>query len=254
MNPLDNIRIVLVNPLYGGNAGSVCRAMMNMGLSDLALVAPRNLDEQEARTMAYRAVDLWERRRVFDTLAEAVADCGLIAGTTAREGLYRSHSKTPREWAPFLLEGAERNRVAVVFGPEDRGLTNEDLALCTQVIQIPSTEAYLSLNLAQAVMVCCYELYVASGRFEARQEKSPLASTDVRERMFGLWREMLLAAGFMEPEKADHMMLGIRRIFARSPLTEIDVNILMGIARQVMWYTRRHESKDAPPEFPTIGN
>ena len=107
MASLKNIRVVLVRPLYGGNLGSICRAMKNMAITDLAVVAPSpDMNFAEAHTMAVHATDILDRRRQFDTLAEAVADCALVAGTTARKGLYRNHARTPREWAPALLDSA----------------------------------------------------------------------------------------------------------------------------------------------------
>jgi len=239
---LDNFRIVLVRPIYSGNIGSVCRAMMNMGITDLALVAPKQkVDENEARTMACHATDILENRREHDTLAEAVADCGLVAGTSAREGLYRSHCKTAREWAPRLVEAAHTSRVAILFGAEDSGLTNEELSICTQVIRIPSSPKYLSINLAQAVMLCCYEMFLASGEAEPPEEWSPEASSAMREKMFELWREALLSIGFMKGDKADHMMMGVRRILSRGKLTEKDVRIMVGIARQTLWAGKQVE-------------
>lgn len=236
MNPLRNLRIVLVRPIYGGNLGSVCRAMKNMGLRELALVAPADsVDFADAQKMAIHAVDILEHRQVFATLPEAVADCALVAGTTARDGLYRSHSRSPRDWAAHLVQAGQDGKVAVVFGPEDDGLSNEELALCTQIVRIPSAPAYSSLNLAQAVMICSYELYLASGQYEPAQERSPQAPTLKRERMLEIWRDMLLKIGFCEEDKVEHMMMGIRRIFSRGPLSEADCNILMGVARQAQW-------------------
>lgn len=232
---LDNVRVVLVSPIYGGNVGSVCRAMANMGVSDLAIAAPRKIDMQEATMMACSAIDILERRQEFATFAEAVADCQLVVGSTARLGLYRSHSQSPREAAPQVLEAAQTGKVALVFGREDNGLSNEELALCTQIIQIPSTPECTSLNLAQSVMICCYELYVASNLFVPSEEKSVEASSALRERMFDLWREALMKIGFMKDDKADHMMMGLRRILSRGKLTNDDVRIMMGIARQAMW-------------------
>jgi len=233
---LLNTRIVLVRPLYGGNVGSVCRAMMNMGLSQL-IIADRRADfnEQDAIKWAYNARSIWESRREFATVAEAVADCRLVAGTSVREGLYRAHSRTPREWAPLLLDAASAGPIALVFGPEDNGLSNEDLEVCTQLIRIPSSEAYRSLNLSHAVMVCAYEMFVASGTYNEPGEGSPDATSDMRERMFDMWRESLLKIGFMKEEKADHMMLAVRRIFTRGKMTEVDCRILMGIANQTAW-------------------
>ena len=232
---IGNIRIVLVSPIYGGNVGSVCRAMANMGLSDLVIAGPRPFEEGEARARACWATELLDGRRECATLAEAVHDCGLVAGATAREGLYRSHARTPREWAPHLLAASQFGKVALVFGPEDNGLANEDLALCTQIVRIPTTAEYSSLNLSHAVIICCYELFVASGTYELPGEKSAEAPSDLRERMFALWREALLAVGFMKEDKADHMMLGLRRIFSRGRLSTDDARILMGIARQTQW-------------------
>ena len=239
-----------MGPLYGGNVGSVCRAMANMSLSELTLVSPaETLNYAEARMMAVAADAILENRRVVANLGEAVGDCGLVMGTTVRPGLYRQHVKTPREWAPAVLESASANKVALVFGRENSGLTNEELAICTNLIQIPSSPEYPSLNLAQAVMVCCYELFVASGAFEPTLEKSPECPTRTREHMFKMWREMLLEIGFMNGQQADHMMLGIRRIFSRTPLTTDDVNILMGVARQMEWKSK-HASGSAASADP----
>lgn len=232
---LDNIRVVLVGPLYGGNVGSVCRAMANTGMSDLALVAPRNLDMDEARKMACHATNILEERSTHESLPEATGDCGMIVGTSAREGLYRQHARPPREWAPDILKSASRGRVALVFGREDKGLSNEELAICTQIIQIPTSPSYTSLNLAQAVLICCHEVFVATGIYEPPEEKSPLAAAELRERMFDMWRDTMLTIGFMEEEKADHMMQGFRRIMGRGAMTTDDVRIMMGLARQAEW-------------------
>ena len=125
--------------------------------------------------------------------------------------------------------------MALVFGREDDGLNNEELALCTHLVQIPSSPTYVSLNLAQAAMLCCYEIFLASDTYVPPEEKSAPASVALRERMFGLWRETLLQIGFMKEDKSEHMMLGLRRVFARGAFTEDDVRILMGVARQAEW-------------------
>lgn len=244
---LKNIRIVLVRPIYGGNLGAICRSMKNMGLRELVVVKPNSaLDLQEAATRAVHAVDVLEQRRQFDTLAEALADCAIAGATTARTGLYRNHAKTPREWAPRFLEAAGAgNKVALVFGTEDDGLSNDEMALCTHLIRIPSSDRYPSLNLAHAVMICCYEIFVASGVFELRKEAHPEAPNIMRERMFDLWRTMMREIGFFEQQNEEHMMMAFRRIFARAPLTEADVNIFMGVARQTLWATRRAKGGDA---------
>ena len=241
--PQSGIRVVLCRPIYGGNIGSVCRAMANMGVSDLVLAGAGDFDRVEARKMACWAGDLLEASRAVATLDEALADCALVFGATARGGLYRQHTRSPRDWAPDILAAARSARVALLFGPEDDGLSNDDLARCHHLIRIPSSAAYPALNLAQAVMICLYELYTAGGTFEAPAEKSPLADSGQKERMLALWEEALLAIGFMQPDKARHMMLGVRRIFARGALSEDDVRILMGIARQALWQSRQAAGK-----------
>jgi len=235
MQFLENIRIVLCRPIYGGNIGSVCRAMANMGLSDLALAGAKNINWEDARKMACAAEEILANRKETSNLGEAVADRTLVIGTTARLGLYRQHAMTPRESAPQILEAARNGRVALVFGPEDNGLNNLELEACNRLIQIPSSVKYRSLNIAQAVLICAYELFLAAKIFEPLGEKSAEADSAMKERLFGMWEDALLKIGFMEQDKARHMMLGVRRIFSRGNLTEDDVRILMGIARQTLW-------------------
>lgn len=242
---LSNIRIVLSRPIYGGNIGAVCRAMSNMGLSDLAIAGSTVADMNEARKMACWADQILKSRREMQTLVEAISDCTLVMGATARQGLYRQHAKTPREWIPTILETAKTGKVALLFGPEDNGLNNDELALCSQLIEIPSCPEYRSLNLSHAVMICAYEIYTASGCFEPKQEKSPEATSILKERMFAMWEQTLLDIGFMKDDKAKHMMLGVRRIFSRGQLTQDDVRILMGIARQATWCAREMRKQAA---------
>ncbi len=239
-NPLNNIRIVLVGTLYSGNVGSVCRAMANMGIRDLALAAPRICDDwAEAERLAVHAADILAAARRTATFAEAVADCAAVVGSTARGGLYRQHVRPPRELAADLLAIAARGKVALVFGREDKGLNNEEIALCTHLVRIPVDEAYQSLNLAQAVLICCYELYGATGSYEQPiQEKSPPATARERQILIGMWRKAMLKIGFMQPDKADHMMQGFQRIFSRGVKTSDDAHILMGVARQTDWASR----------------
>lgn len=232
---LENIRVVMVGPIYGGNVGSVCRAMSNMGLSDLVLVAPQDLNMDDARKMACHAGEILEKRRVFATLAEAVEDCGAVVGTTARDGLYRKHSTNARDIAGKVLEVAATGKVALVFGREDNGLSNEELILCTHMVRIPTAPGHTSINVAQAVLICCYEIYTLSGVYEPPQEKSPEATSGLKERMFDMWKKTLLEIGFVSTDNADHMMFGLRRILSRGKLTTDDVKIMMGISRQTQW-------------------
>lgn len=236
MNILDNIRIVLVNPMFGGNLGSVCRAMNNNGITDLAVVDPRpDMDMDEARKFSCNARAQLEARKEFATLAEAVADCTVVAATSARTGFYRDTAYSPREFAPIALESATAHRIALVFGREDKGLFNEELALCSHIIQIPSSALYTSLNLSHAVFVCCYEIFCTAGVFQPSEESAPEADSELRERMFTMWRTMMTETEFVHDQKLDHMMMGLRRIFNRGKLTVPDCKILMGLARQSVW-------------------
>lgn len=232
---LENVRIVLVGTLYGGNVGSACRAMSNMGIRHLRLVAPdASLDWAEAEKMAVHADEVLAARELFNTLDEAVADCVAVVGTTARRGLYRQHAKMPRETVEAIASLVATGPVAIVFGREDCGLLNEEVALCTHLVQIP-TAAYASLNLAQAVMVIAYELFLAVGSYEPVQEKSPVAPAALKSRMISIWRDYLNEIGFLAPGMEDHMMAAMSRIFSRGALTEDDVRILMGVVRQSRW-------------------
>lgn len=240
MNILDNIRIVLVEPLFGGNIGSVCRAMNNNDITDLAIVNPRpTTDWDDARKLSCNAVAQLEARKEYATLAEAVAGCTVVAGTSARTGFYRDTAHSPRDFAPIALESAKDHKIALVFGREDKGLHNEELALCTHIIQIPSSARYTSLNLSHAVMVCCYELFCASETFQPSEEKADEANSELRERMFEVWREMMILTEFTHEQKLEHMMMGLRRIFSRGKLTVPDVKILMGLAKQSIWVSNQ---------------
>ena len=246
MSLLANIRVVLVEPIFGGNVGSVCRAMNNNGITDLAIVNPRaEFDWEDARKLSCNAKEQLEARTEYATLAEAVAGCTVVAGTSARTGFYRDTAYSPREFAPIGLESAKDHKIALVFGREDKGLFNEELALCTHIIQIPSSELYTSLNLSHAVYVCCYEMYAASGLFQPSEEMAEEASSDLRERMFAIWREMMVETEFVHDQKLDHMMMGLRRIFNRGKLTVPDCKILMGLAKQSIWVSEQwHKEKE----------
>ena len=187
--PLNNIRVVLLRPRGAANVGAVARAMKNMGLRDLVLVHPALMKSFWARAMAAHAEDVLHSVRRCDSIGDAVADCGLVVGTTCRGGLYREAAEPPRVAAPRMVAAAATNRVALVFGPEDHGLSNEDLKACQQLIAIPADPAYPSLNLAQAVMVCCYELRLAvAGEPQATRE---LARAEQVDRMFEKLRAAL---------------------------------------------------------------
>ena len=244
MSALDNIRVVLVGTLYTGNVGSACRAMANMGIRHLRLAAP-NLQNSwdEGERLAVHATDILAAREEFATFEEAVADCVAVVGTTAREGLYRQHVKAPRDCAPDLLSIVETGPVALVFGREDKGLLNEEVAQCTHLIRIPVSEGYTSINLAQAVLITCYEFFAASGSYQPPHEKAPPAPQAQKAQLMKNWAEMLLDIGFMKEEQRAHFMQGFQRVFSRGVFTRDDAALLLGVARQARWAAAANRAK-----------
>jgi tRNA/rRNA methyltransferase len=250
MNALENISLVLVRPQYAGNIGSVCRAMKNMGLRKLILVSPAadHLGEEAIR-MAVSARDILVETKVFYSLPEALEGFHWIAGTSARRGRNRGPFISPRELAPEILSHAQRVPVAILFGPEDKGLTNRELDPCQALIAIPAHPQLSSLNLAQAVMIICYEIYLAqisNLQWNPRAEKEfrPAQFQKV-EGMYSHMEDLLLKIGFLDPKNPKRIMHTLRRIFGRAGLSERDVAIWRGIFRQMEWYVTRRKEKEA---------
>jgi tRNA/rRNA methyltransferase len=236
---LDKVRIVLVRPQGTANVGAAARAMKNMGLRDLALVGTSQRRVGRASVMAVHARDVVERATRSVSLAAAVADCHVVIGTTCRDGLYRASARDVAETAPWIIEQAARSRIALVFGPEDHGLTNEDLKHCHRLIRIPTSDEYPSLNLAQAVLLCCYELRrVASGSAAAQADTAPATAKEV-DFVFERLQEAFLRVGFLNPQNPDHIMFALRRLLGRAGLEPVDCRILLGLARQIEWYAGR---------------
>jgi tRNA/rRNA methyltransferase len=240
-NRLDNIAIVLVKPKASGNAGSAARALKNMGLRDLRIVAPRDWDANAAKVMAVHAGDVLDRAGFFPTLGEALKDRTLTVGTTCRSGPYRSEVRALREVAPDLVFAASTNRLAIVFGPEDYGLDNEEIGQCQRLITIPAAPDYPSLNLAQAVMVVAYELQLAANIAEAAAPEGPaleLAPADRVEQMLLRMAEAFEAIGFVSPESSDHIMLTMRAMLGRGGLRPRELDVLNGLIHQIGWFAR----------------
>src|SRR5688572_440029 len=192
---LENIRIVMVRPRGSGNIGSVARAMKNTGLRELAVAGTARTQSFWARAMAVHGRDILNNALSYQTLREAVAECTLVVGTTCRQGLYRAHSRSPRELAGEMVAAAATGKVALIFGPEDHGLSNEDLKHCQLLINIPDDPEYQSLNVAQAAMICLYEVYVASLGSATRKSLSQARAEDI-ERLYDRMRTSLLKIGF----------------------------------------------------------
>jgi tRNA/rRNA methyltransferase len=224
-----------VAPRGSGNIGSVARAMKNMGLNDLAIVGRGRTESFWARAMAVHAKDTLKTARRCATLREAVANYGLVVGTTCRGGLYREHSRSPRKTAPEIVAAARSGKCALVFGPEDHGLDNDDLKSCQMLITIPTDTAYPSLNLAQAVTICLYELFLASLDTVAAETIERAPAEDV-ERLYDRMKASMLEIGYLDPQNPEHILFAFRRIFGRAGLEEKDVRILTGLFRQIQWY------------------
>ena len=242
--PFEDIRIVLVRPQGPMNIGSVARAMKNMGFRELALVDPATpLLHPDALLMAVWAHDVLEHTLIFSHLADAIADCTWVVGTTRRTGKGREGIIDPRQLGAEIAEIAQQNKVAVVFGPEDRGLSNRDIDLCQCLVTIPAQEEYGSLNLAQAVMIICYEIYMAFHRKGVVSRTPRLATSEDLEGMYRHMEEALLRIGFLEQTSPKRMMAVLRKIFGKARLNSREVRVLRGICRQANWYAEKHLNK-----------
>ena len=231
---LGRIRVILVRPRDSGNIGAVARAIKNMGLGRLFLVAPLRFDQPRAAKMAVHAKDVLVRRCTASTLKEAVASCGLVVGTTSRPSAVRSGALSPRELALEIVTTSALNDVALVFGPEHHGLSNDELRLCHRVASIPASPQYASLNLAQAVLLFAYEVFLAGGQAGTGRDRV-LALSERSELMYAKLEEALRAIGFLHATNAVHMMQILRNILGRADLTEHDVRVFLAIARQIQW-------------------
>src|SRR4051812_32853951 len=230
---MDRIRVVLCRPSHPGNIGAAARAMKTMGLSDLRLVAPERFPAKEAEWMATNAVDVLESARTHATLEEAIADC---------EGAF-AMSARPREWSPqvFDVRGAAAKaaelpgRVAFVFGNESAGLTNEEMFACQFLVYIPANPEFTSLNLAQAVQVAAYELFMVSAGARVNAKSEKLATLADIEGMYAHLQEASVRSGFYVPESRSKLPERLRRLFSRVPqLEREEVNIVRGLLKALL--------------------
>jgi tRNA (cytidine32/uridine32-2'-O)-methyltransferase len=227
------VRIVLVGTTHPGNIGAAARAMCTMGLHRLSLVAPREFPSAEATARAAGADGVLERAGVHASLEEAVSGCGYVVGASARLRAVPWTPLSPREVAPRLIAESRRGEVAVVFGRESSGLSNDELALCHGLLHIPTDPGYRSLNLGMAVQVVAYELRLAmlaeAGAGPLPEPIDPLATVDDLERFYEHLERTLVDAGFLNPANPRHLMLRLRRLFNRALPEEKEVRILRGI-------------------------
>jgi TrmH family RNA methyltransferase len=235
---LRNIVIVLVRTKHPGNVGSIARAMHNMGLSQLRLADPRCRIDEESYRLARAGSPVLEAARTFRSVGTALRGLHLVVGTSGKTGGNREKALTPRAAAATLLAQASQQRVGILFGPEDTGLVDEDLLRCQLLVRIPTHPEARSINLAQAVLIISYEVYLASREREPGRaiRLAPFQQVDA---MYAQFEEALLEIGFLHSQNARHMMFALRRLLGRAGLEKSDVGILRGIARQIAWYAGR---------------
>ncbi|MGD9841810.1 MAG: RNA methyltransferase [Steroidobacteraceae bacterium] len=225
------VRIVLVETSHPGNIGAVARAMKNMGLQQLHLVQPREFPHAEASARAVGADDVLANAVLHESLAAAVADCGLVIGTSARQRHIPFVPIEPRECAQLAVSTARAgDAVALVFGTERTGLTNPELALCGALVTIPTSDIYSSLNIAMAVQIIAYEVQLAARAVSiAIEPDEPLATQDEMEHFYQHLQSMLRDTSFRDYGNDGHLMSRVRRLFNRARATQHEVRILRGI-------------------------
>ncbi|KYC29258.1 putative methyltransferase [Sterolibacterium denitrificans] len=242
---LARIDIILSHPSHPGNIGAAARAMKTMGLSRLTLVAPKRFPDEEATARASGASDVLAQARVCSTLEEALADTVLVAGITARRRDLAAPFHWARGGAAELLAGTQQGTrdVALLFGNETAGLSNDELAHCHLGIMIPANPDYSSLNLGAAVQLMCYELRLAalSPGEPPRGEFAPATSDEV-EGLHAHLERVAIATGFLDPAQPKRLMPRLRRLFARARLEHEEVSILRGLLSTIEQPKRRNKS------------
>lgn len=246
-----DIRIVLVGTSHPGNIGAVARAMKNMGLTQLVLVNPLEFPHPEATARASGADDVLAAARVVGSVAEAVADCGFVAATTSRDRDQNFRVLDVRDAAARAVEETVRGPVALLFGAERTGLTNEELDQAHVLVRIPASPEYASLNLSMAVQLVAYEVYRARGaRWVSPEPPTPLAPPVEMERLYVHLQQVLDEINFRDRTTTGrHLMNRIRRFLQRAELDQNEVNILRGILTAVQAQRRRAgapSTDDAP--------
>ena len=243
---LDNIAIVLMEPKYPENIGAAARCAMNMGISRLIVVCSEAHDREKMLKMAtHKAAHLIEDLTRFTNLKDALAPFSHVVGTTARQGRKRRIENSPRYMLETILPLLETNRIALLFGPEDRGLTNDDLKYCQTKVTIPTAD-FSSLNLAQAVAILCYELYwgiMYSGKL--MQSAPKLASSHELEGMYEHVEKLLNRIGFLRTNDSSYWIRNIRNFLGRVGLRAKEARIIRGFCRQFLWYDdqiKKHET------------
>ncbi|MFH1154962.1 MAG: RNA methyltransferase [Pseudomonadota bacterium] len=233
----DQCAIILVEPQGPINVGSVCRAMMNFGFSDLRLVNPcRDYQSEFARKMALEAQSVLNNARLHPTLESALADCQVAFGTTRRFGKYRTDFMTPDTAGTAMAELDDKTRCAMVFGREDNGLHTSELDLCQHFVTIPTHADFPSMNLSHSLAVCLYEISMALFKKNSGpKNRRAGADNETLEQMFDHMRRTLLDIDFLDPQNPDHLLRTFRRLFSRAGLSARDVKIIRGLMSRIDW-------------------
>ena len=228
----------MARPRYSENIGSAARAMRNMGVKKLVVVAPENYDIEKVRKLAtHAASEVVDGIKIYENLREALAQYNYVVGTTARLGGERRTISSPSNAAQKIAAISRKNKVAVLFGPEDRGLLNEDIRLCHEIVNIPASD-FSSMNVSQAVLMICYELFLSG--LEEKPEFAPrLATRRELDGMYDQLKDILVRINYINPENPDYWMNKLRRFFTRMELRASEVSIIRGICRQIDLYGRR---------------
>lgn len=231
---LDNVRVVLSHTTHPGNIGSSARAMKTMGLSSLYLVNPKSFPDSEANALATNAQDILDKAVVCSELDLALQDCVLAVAMTARTRELTNPILDARQVTKKLIEVATQSPVALVFGTESSGLTTSEVNKCQLTVYIPANPIYASLNLAAAVQIMCYELYMATittGNQSLRSQPQQLASLKEIELFFQYLEQILISSKFLDPKQPKRLMPRIRRLFSRTTLEKEEINLLRGMIR-----------------------
>lgn len=238
---LDQIRIVLNNTSHPGNIGSVARAMKTMGLSELYLVNPVHFPHDKANEMASGATDVLANAKSCDDLHEAISDCTLVIGTSARDRAIPWPLLTPRVMAEKIKAESSDSQIAILFGREQSGLTNEELQLCHVHVQIPANPTYSSLNIASAVQIIAYELRLVSEAYDEVQETWDyrLATADEMEKFFVHLQSVLVDIDFLKMSAPRKLMTRLRRLYFRARPDVMEMNILRGMLTAVQEKMKR---------------
>ncbi len=230
---LSNIRIVLVRTFHPGNIGSTARSMKTMGLSDLALVAPKRYPNPDANKMAAGASEVLTQANIYPSLPEALTQCTAIVAATARPRGFDLPALTPEETAQHLLTHSQHSKVALVFGPERMGLHNDDLQLIKHRVSIPANPEYSSLNLAAAVQTLSYEIFKGSLTSSSiGSTREALATAEDVSRFHQHLEDTLRAVSFLRPHEGDTLKR-VRQIFNRGADTQADIQLLRGILTSI---------------------